>query len=168
MQEPVRIARLRVRIHGDRYIPPVHFWGEIKSPEELRHGEEQVALGEMDAGTDPPSGAVAVMVSLFEVGRGGVVGREQRAAGVALGLEDVGAWVAVGIVMESPHVQNDRAVFGDAHAFDRVFYRGVVSKGVTEAQLCGLAPERDGAFSYPHSQHVGTPAALRAASAWSL
>lgn len=122
MQESVRIARPRVHIHRDRPAPPVSFGGEIKGPEELGDGEEQVALGEMDARTEASPRAIAIVIALVKVRRGGVVRREPRTAGVAFGVEGVGVRVALGIVMETPDVEDDGAPFWDAHALDRIIY----------------------------------------------
>lgn len=159
MQKPFRIPRPRIRIDRDRPSSPrLPLGRKVERPEELRHGEEEVALGEVDAGADAAAGAVAVVVALFEVGRGGVVRGEEGAVGVAGRVEGVGVRVAGGVVVEGPDVQDDGAAFGDAHAFDRVVWSQISLAKIREKLVfaevrLGWARERDEErpFSYPHS-----------------
>lgn len=69
----------------------------------------------MNARAHAAASAVAIVVSFFEVSGSSVLGGEESAACVAVGIEDVRVGEADGIVMQSPYVQNDSTSFRDVH-----------------------------------------------------
>lgn len=76
----------------------------------------------MDAGADAATRAIAVVVAVLLVGGGSVVGRKKSSTSVAFRVKDVRVRYTDGIMVETPHVQNNGGILGDNHAIDNIVY----------------------------------------------
>lgn len=93
---------------------------EVKGPEQLRNADEQIALGQMDAGADASPGSVAVVVALVPLPGRGVHGRKGWIGFESLGYEMLGVLPRSLIMVHGPDVQHDGGAFGKEHAVDPV------------------------------------------------
>lgn len=90
---------------------------EIKRPQQLRRDAPQVALGEMNAGTDASASAVVVVVLRRPVGAPGVVVGELGVVHVAVGVEFFRVGVDSIHVVDGLDGDEKSGVFGDEHSF---------------------------------------------------
>lgn len=94
-----------INIQRDYYAAlAVPFFRERKGPQQLGDGQEKVTFCQVDAWANAAASTVAVVISIFEVGRGSVLGSKESAAFVAVGIEDVRTGEACWVVVQSPYV----------------------------------------------------------------
>lgn len=74
----------------------------------------------MDPGADSPAGAVAEMIALVPFGSCRVRRCQCWKCLITFGLESLGLFPSLWIVMHAPDVENDSGAFGQMHAVDLI------------------------------------------------
>jgi len=134
-QKTFRVRSSRICV--DRHILSrlVYRWQYVECPEQFRHGQEQIALSEVDAGAESAAGTIAIMVSVF-VCAVGELRCKFGASSEMVRIEHFRIFVLGGVVLHSPGVDDHSCALGYQVAIDPV----ILSQSMRESQRCDRSP----------------------------
>lgn len=115
IQKPVRVSLRGGNVDRDGISGDTYLMLNAKAPKQLRDGNEERSLRQVDAWADATAHPVSPVVALCMVPCVGIHRCKLCLAGIPRRVEVVGLGVAFGIVMDAPDVQHDSRAHGDAY-----------------------------------------------------